>query len=89
MYAMHRCVFPAVLSTPWRLSRSASSAVRQHPTFDVLMFPGQGSQMVGMGKELASTFPASRLVFEEVDETLQQNLSQMMFSGDMVRNYTC
>ncbi|MBO89569.1 MAG: [acyl-carrier-protein] S-malonyltransferase [Rickettsiales bacterium] len=45
------------------------------------VFPGQGSQAVGMGKELADAFPEARLVFEEVDETLKQNLSRVMFEG--------
>ncbi|MEC8775083.1 MAG: malonyl CoA-acyl carrier protein transacylase, partial [Pseudomonadota bacterium] len=45
------------------------------------VFPGQGSQAVGMGKELADAFPEARLVFEEVDETLKQNLSKLMFEG--------
>lgn len=44
-------------------------------------FPGQGSQFVGMGKELADNFAAARLVFEEVDEALQQKLSRLMFEG--------
>ena len=46
-----------------------------------LVFPGQGSQAVGMGKELADAFTEARLVFEEVDETLKQNLSKVMFEG--------
>jgi [acyl-carrier-protein] S-malonyltransferase len=46
------------------------------------IFPGQGSQFIGMGKELAEAFPAARDVFEEVDEALSQKLSQMMFGGD-------
>jgi [acyl-carrier-protein] S-malonyltransferase len=45
------------------------------------VFPGQGSQAVGMGQELAAAFPAARLVFEEVDEALQQKLSRLMFQG--------
>ncbi len=45
------------------------------------VFPGQGSQKVGMGKELAAAFPAAREVFEEVDEVLKQNLSRLMFDG--------
>jgi len=45
------------------------------------VFPGQGSQAVGMGKELAETFPAAREVFEEVDEALGQKLSDLMFDG--------
>jgi [acyl-carrier-protein] S-malonyltransferase len=45
------------------------------------VFPGQGSQAVGMGKELAAAFPAAREVFGEVDEALKQNLSALMFEG--------
>ena len=45
------------------------------------VFPGQGSQAVGMGRELAEAFPAARDVFGEVDEALQQNLSKLMFDG--------
>ena len=45
------------------------------------VFPGQGSQTVGMGKELADAFPAAKTVFNEVDDTLGQNLSSIMFKG--------
>jgi [acyl-carrier-protein] S-malonyltransferase len=45
------------------------------------IFPGQGSQAVGMGRDLAAAFSAAREVFEEVDETLRQNLSRLMFEG--------
>ena len=45
------------------------------------IFPGQGSQAVGMGKELADALPTARAVFEEVDEALGQNLSRLMFEG--------
>lgn len=45
------------------------------------VFPGQGSQAVGMGKELAEAFPAARRVFQEVDDTLNQKLSKLMFEG--------
>ena len=45
------------------------------------VFPGQGSQEVGMGRELAEAFPAARLVFEEVDDALGQRLSRIMFDG--------
>ena len=45
------------------------------------VFPGQGSQEVGMGRELAEAFPAARLVFEEVDDALKQRLSRIMFEG--------
>ncbi|MCJ2027886.1 ACP S-malonyltransferase [Methylobacterium sp. J-043] len=45
------------------------------------IFPGQGSQAVGMGKALSDAFPAARQVFEEVDAALGQNLSRLMFEG--------
>ena len=45
------------------------------------IFPGQGSQVVGMGKELANAYPLAREVFEEVDEALNKNLSKLMFDG--------
>jgi [acyl-carrier-protein] S-malonyltransferase len=45
------------------------------------VFPGQGSQAVGMGKALNDAFPAAREVFEEVDEALQQRLSRIMWEG--------
>ncbi len=44
-------------------------------------FPGQGSQAVGMGKDLADTYKAARELFEEVDEALKQNLSRLMWQG--------
>lgn len=45
------------------------------------VFPGQGSQAVGMGRQLADAFPSARLVFEEVDDALSENLSRLMFEG--------
>ena len=45
------------------------------------VFPGQGSQAVGMGKALAEAFPAARAVYAEVDEALSQKLSTLMFEG--------
>jgi [acyl-carrier-protein] S-malonyltransferase len=45
------------------------------------VFPGQGSQAVGMGKALAQTFPVARRVFEEVDEALADKLSTVMWEG--------
>lgn len=50
------------------------------PVF-AFIFPGQGSQSVGMGRDLAASFAAAREVFEEVDETLGQKLSSLMFEG--------
>ena len=45
------------------------------------IFPGQGSQAVGMGRDLAAAFAAAREVFQEVDDTLNQKLSKLMFEG--------
>ncbi len=45
------------------------------------VFPGQGSQYVGMGLDLSETFPEAKHVFEEIDDTLEQNLSKIMFEG--------
>lgn len=44
-------------------------------------FPGQGSQTVGMGKELADAYPEARAVFDEVDAALGEKLSSTMFEG--------
>ena len=46
------------------------------------VFPGQGSQSIGMGRELANAFPEARAVFEEVDEALGEKLSALMWEGD-------
>ncbi len=45
------------------------------------VFPGQGSQTVGMGKDLATAFPEAKAVFDEVDAALGQKLSQLMWDG--------
>ncbi|MCY4396965.1 MAG: ACP S-malonyltransferase [Rhodospirillaceae bacterium] len=47
----------------------------------VFVFPGQGSQAVGMGRDLAGASTVARLVFEEVDDALSQSLSRLMFDG--------
>ncbi len=47
----------------------------------VALFPGQGSQSVGMGKDLFQAFPVVRSVFEELDDTLSQKLSKIIFEG--------
>lgn len=46
-----------------------------------LIFPGQGSQTVGMGKELYDNYPAARAVFDEVDAALGEKLSDIIFNG--------
>jgi [acyl-carrier-protein] S-malonyltransferase len=57
------------------VSPEARAAVR------ALVFPGQGSQIVGMGSELAYAYCEARRVFEEVDEALEQKLSALMANG--------
>src|SRR5437868_7693147 len=46
-----------------------------------LIFPGQGSQLVGMGKDLAEKYPVARQTFEEADEALGYKLSELCFAG--------
>ena len=46
-----------------------------------LVFPGQGSQYVGMGKDLLDSFPEIKVTFDEVNDALDQNLSGLMFDG--------
>src|ERR1019366_6516259 len=46
-----------------------------------LLFPGQGSQSVGMGKDLAEKYPVAKQTFEEADETLGYKLSTVCFEG--------
>lgn len=48
-----------------------------------IIFPGQGSQTVGMGKQLVGSFAGAKLVFEEVDDALKINLSKIIFEGPM------
>lgn len=45
------------------------------------VFPGQGSQAVGMGVELAKAFASAREIFQEIDDALKQNLSRLMAEG--------
>ncbi len=45
------------------------------------VFPGQGSQAVGMGRDLADAFPAACETFQEIDDALSQHLSRLMFEG--------
>jgi len=49
----------------------------------IFIFPGQGSQTVGMGLDLFEASPAARAVFEEVDDALNQKLSDIIFGGPM------
>ena len=59
-------------------SRDVASATASKIAF---IFPGQGSQAVGMGKDLAEKYPAARQTFEEADEALGYKLSQLCFEG--------
>ncbi|HWH14318.1 MAG TPA: ACP S-malonyltransferase [Miltoncostaeaceae bacterium] len=52
---------------------------------NVLMFPGQGAQFVGMGRELHDRFPAARATFAEADEVLGYPLSEICFAGPAER----
>ncbi|MEO1603659.1 MAG: acyltransferase domain-containing protein, partial [Pseudomonadota bacterium] len=46
------------------------------------VFPGQGAQTIGMGRDLADRYPAARAVFEAVDEALGEKLSDLIWDGD-------
>ena len=58
----------------WALSRDRKMTI-------AFTFPGQGSQAVGMGKDLAENFAEARAVFDEVDEALGEKLSDVIFNG--------
>ncbi|MDF3606494.1 ACP S-malonyltransferase [Paracoccus sp. DMF-8] len=47
------------------------------------VFPGQGAQVIGMGRELALAYPAAQAVFDEVDEALGEKLSDLIWNGDI------
>jgi [acyl-carrier-protein] S-malonyltransferase len=47
------------------------------------VFPGQGAQVIGMGRDLAEAYPAARAVFEAVDEALGEPLSRLIWDGDI------
>ncbi len=49
------------------------------------VFPGQGAQTIGMGKGLADAYPVARAVFDEVDEALGQDLSGLIWGGDIAK----
>ncbi len=55
---------------------------RGHPVVtSVVMFPGQGVQRVGMGRDVAERFPAARAVFDEIDDALGVSLTRVMWDG--------
>ncbi|MEL6961022.1 MAG: ACP S-malonyltransferase [Pseudomonadota bacterium] len=47
------------------------------------VFPGQGAQAIGMGQALAEAYPASKAIFDEVDDALDEKLSDLIWSGDI------
>ena len=47
------------------------------------VFPGQGAQTIGMGQDLAASYPAAKAVFEEVDDALGQDLSGLIWNGEI------
>ncbi|MCJ8139286.1 ACP S-malonyltransferase [Falsirhodobacter halotolerans] len=47
------------------------------------VFPGQGAQTIGMGRALADAYPAAKAVFDEVDDALSENLSDLIWNGDI------
>ncbi|WP_417587637.1 ACP S-malonyltransferase [Pararhodobacter oceanensis] len=47
------------------------------------VFPGQGAQTIGMGRDLAEAYPAAKAVFDEVDEALGESLSSLIWEGDI------
>lgn len=47
------------------------------------LFPGQGAQTIGMGRDLADAYPAARAVFQEVDDALGESLSTLIWEGDI------
>ena len=49
------------------------------------VFPGQGAQTIGMGRDLAEAYPQARAVFDEVDEALSEKLSLLIWEGEIER----
>ncbi len=72
---------PYGLQTP-RLSLAPGSLFNMNEIAKTaFLFPGQGAQSVGMGRDLAQQFPAARRIFEEADDVLGFSLSTLCFSG--------
>ncbi|PWA02017.1 hypothetical protein BB558_001846 [Smittium angustum] len=68
------------LETKWNTKRFYSQGTGKISR--ALAFPGQGSQYIGMGRELSENFTSSRHVFEQVDEALNFKLSKLIFEGE-------
>jgi [acyl-carrier-protein] S-malonyltransferase len=70
--------------TSWPTSARYRDGCKWGKTFRMkraFVFPGQGSQVVGMGSALAAAFEPARRLFEEIDDALSQDLSRLMFGG--------
>jgi [acyl-carrier-protein] S-malonyltransferase len=65
-----------------RMNEADKSKIQNLESKIAFVFPGQGSQYVGMGKDLADNFPAAKKVFEEADEALGFPLAAMCFEGN-------
>ena len=55
--------------------------MKLHPQTTAFLFPGQGSQATGMGKELAETYPVAKEIFDQADSILGFSLSGLMWNG--------
>ncbi len=64
------------------MSGTDQSQIENRKSKIAFVFPGQGSQAVGMGKDLAENFPAARQIFEQADDALEFPLSSMCFEGN-------
>src|SRR5690348_13816189 len=80
LHALDREAGPAIYA-PSRRRTSGFYSIQGSFMNRAFIFPGQGSQAVGMGLALSQSFGAARQVFEEIDEALKQKLSKLMFEG--------
>src|SRR6056300_349519 len=59
-----------------------AKAIRRASMSRAFVFPGQGAQTIGMGRDLALAYPAAKAVFDEVDAALGENLSRLIWEGE-------